>query len=76
MRASYSRPVDERYCTHFMEAHVRHEDGGGYRAFMRCKCGKDRLDSRRLRPTVRQAEADGKVMAEMYSANLQKGAER
>jgi ATP-dependent DNA ligase len=68
--ASYPRGSTAATCPHIPEEHVVHDpETDGYRAQLRCDCGKVTVTARRLRVTHEEARGDAAVLAELYRRN-------
>ncbi len=67
--ASYPRGASSaETCHHIPEEHVVYDrEAAGYRAQLRCDCG--RVTARRLRATHEQAASDAAVLAELHRRN-------
>jgi hypothetical protein len=68
--ASYPRGSTAGTCHHIPEEHVVYDrEAAGYRAQLRCDCGKVSVTARRLRATHAQAAGDAAVLAELHRRN-------
>lgn len=65
----YPRRTPVENCGHAPEAHVVYETAG-YRAQLRCGCGRVRVDGRRLREHHARAAADARTMLELAEAHI------